>query len=364
MGIKGLWKLIQKTAPSSVIVEKNLRGKRVVLDVPLVTYSFMISIRGKNNGMDLVTSSGRLSSHIYGAYNWIMNLIEFETESVWIFDGPPPEIKVKTLKKRAMTKKKASKRLEDYNDAMADSDIVKCKKKTVRVNSKIRNEIQELLGLFGMPYLNAISEGEMQCAAFGKTHWTISEDWDTLVFGASNMIKQISFEKGTFMRISLRDMLDKLGLTHEQFIEMCIFMGCDYCDKIEGIDFEVYEVYKQFKNASLFLEYLNQQNSIHLQETGKIKYIIPEDFEATFDEVKSFYSEGLVINPDSDKLRLDWRKPDYEGLTTYLCDKFEMDYEQVQRDLRFVSVMYDRYINNKRFRGASYSNHFSFSKKW
>ena len=26
-----------------------------------------------------------------------------------------------------------------------------------------------------------------------------------------------------------------LGITHEQFVDLCILLGCDYCDTIRGI---------------------------------------------------------------------------------------------------------------------------------
>lgn len=363
MGPKGLGKLIKSRSPRSIVWEKNLRGKKMTIDARLLLYTVMISTRGKNDGMDIITSSGRVSSHIHGIYNWIMNLIEYEIEAVWIFDGPPPDIKKGTLKKRAMIKQKARQELcEDIEHNMSLEEVIKRKKKTVDINDRMRDEVQELLALFGVPYLNALSEGEMQCAAFGKTHWTISEDWDALVFGSSNMIKQISFSKNMFVRISLRNLLDDLGLTHQEFIELCIFMGCDYCPKINGIDFEVYDVYKLYKNPEQFIQYLEDMNSQHIQETGKVKYIIPNDYITTFNEAKSFYLEGPIINPESNKLRLNWKQPDYEGLISFLCDKFELDYDLVSRDINHVRKMYNKYSNFRQRQSVSYSNHFNFIK--
>ncbi|XP_071233292.1 probable flap endonuclease 1 homolog isoform X2 [Salvelinus alpinus] len=34
---------------------------------------------------------------------------------------------------------------------------------------------------------------------------------------------------------SLPKLLDILKITHEEFVDLCILLGCDYCDKIAGL---------------------------------------------------------------------------------------------------------------------------------
>ena len=37
------------------------------------------------------------------------------------------------------------------------------------------------------------------------------------------------------MEIDRSKALDELGLTDDQFIDLCIMCGCDYCSNIKGI---------------------------------------------------------------------------------------------------------------------------------
>jgi len=62
----------------------------------------------------------------------------------------------------------------------------------------------------------------------------ISEDIDTLVFGAERIIKRFNREQ-IASEIALSEILTALGLSYEQFIDFCILCGCDYTGKINGI---------------------------------------------------------------------------------------------------------------------------------
>lgn len=301
-------------------------------------YSFIISGRKINNGKDQVTSIGRQVEHIKGMYNRCINNIQNNIESLYVFDGPPPEIKKNLMRKRRYIKDKARDKIEEIRKCSYYQDDTKYKQKTVELTKNVICETQKLIHLFGIPYIEALNEGEMQCAAFCNTHYAVSDDWDTLVFGSSYMIKNINFRNKTYTKISLEVLLQDLGLTHEQFIEVCILMGCDYCPKIKGIYFEIYSEYIKYNDAMLFIESLREENKQYQ------RYIIPENYIEQFNAAKEFYQHGIVIDPQSKNLNLEWSKPDYEGIINYLCDEFEFDRYTVTEDMKMVEQKYNSYI--------------------
>jgi flap endonuclease-1 len=366
MGIKGLGKLITQYSPSSIQDYNNLRGSKFVLDVYILLYSTMIASRKYNYGRDVKTSMGRVSSHITGMFYKILSFINTDVETLWVFDGPPPEIKKDLMRKRSCAKQRAKNELlltererideyfnslensvdsdgeyqdvEVYKNFNRDSDI-KNRKKTVEISKSIVHDVQTLLELFGISYIVAISEGEMQCAAFSNTYGAVSDDWDTLVFGSSNMIKNIKFHNKRYTKISLSSILFDLDLTHTQFVELCILLGCDYCPRIKGIDFDIYQQYRIHKNVDSFINFLHDEN----ERLGEVKYHIPDNYYATFSNAKNFYIHGEIIDPYSVSLSPEWKEPRYDELTSFLCDDFEMDRTMVISNLEVVKRKFNQY---------------------
>jgi flap endonuclease-1 len=60
---------------------------------------------------------------------------------------------------------------------------------------------------------------------------------DALTFGSSMLLRRLTFSearKMPIMEFELPKVLDGLGLTMPQFVDLCILLGCDYCDTIRG----------------------------------------------------------------------------------------------------------------------------------
>jgi flap endonuclease-1 len=140
----------------------------------------------------------------------------------------------------------------------------------VRVTPTHVEECKKLLGLMGMPVVQAPAggEAEAQCAELcraGKVFAVGSEDMDALTFGASVLLRHLTFSEARKLPIveielpkgacvcphrrggvcalarslahspiERTPVLEGLGLTMEQFIDLCILAGCDYCDTIRG----------------------------------------------------------------------------------------------------------------------------------
>jgi flap endonuclease-1 len=105
-------------------------------------------------------------------------------------------------------------------------------------------DAKKLCQLMGMSVIQAPGEAEAFCsylAKTGKAYATVSEDMDSLTFGSPILIRGMSTSKGSknsaneLIQIDLKKVLDALGLTHEQFVDLCILCGCDYTNTIAGI---------------------------------------------------------------------------------------------------------------------------------
>ncbi len=83
-------------------------------------------------------------------------------------------------------------------------------------------------------------EAEAQCAALvkaGAVYATATEDMDSLTFGSSVLLRHMTFSEARKMPIKefhLDKVLVDMGVTMPEFIDLCILLGCDYCDTIRG----------------------------------------------------------------------------------------------------------------------------------
>ena len=94
-------------------------------------------------------------------------------------------------------------------------------------------------------------------------------------------------------------------MNQEQFVDLCILLGCDYVDKIKGIGpKKAIELVKKHKSIESILDNID-----------KSKYPPPENW---------LYTEArrLFTSPDvkpATEIDLKWDKPDEEALVAYMC---------------------------------------------
>ncbi|KAG6520142.1 hypothetical protein ZIOFF_017176 [Zingiber officinale] len=92
----------------------------------------------------------------------------------------------------------------------------------------------------GVPNIEAPCEAEAQCVALCKSDKVFAvalKDMDTLTFGAPRFLRHLmdsSSKKISVMEFEVPKVLEELRLTMDQFIDLCILSGYDYCDTIKG----------------------------------------------------------------------------------------------------------------------------------
>lgn len=143
---------------------------------------------------------------------------------------------------------------------------------------------------------------------------------DTLTFGSPVLLRHLTFSEAKKMpisEISLQKTLDGLGFTREQFVDLCILLGCDYCDSIRGIGpTRAVAMIKEHKDIETILANLDTK-----------KYTVPEDWP--YKDARELFLKPNVKDPA--EIEIKWEKPDIEGLVEFLVRDKGFSEERVRK---------------------------------
>ena len=226
-----------------------LAGQTVAFDAWNILYQFLSNIR-QPDGTPLKDAQGRTTSHLAGCLYRTANLVEAGIKPVFVFDGEPHPLKRETLAARSARRDQAQ---SDYEEALAAGDEAKAFSKaqqTSRMTSDMAQEAKDLLGMLGIPVVEAPGEGEAQAAWMcqeGLVDAACSQDFDALLFGAPRMLRHLTATgrrklpgKQVWVdvapeSIDLASSLGALGLTRDQLIDVALLVGTDFHPGIKGI---------------------------------------------------------------------------------------------------------------------------------
>ena len=227
----------------------ELRGKTVAVDAYNTIFQFLSIIR-QPDGKPLMDQDGNVTSHLSGILYRTSNLIEAGVEPVFVFDGKASDLKAGTIEERIARREKAK---EEYEKALAEGDLKKAFSKaqqTSRMTPDILDSSKRLLRLLGIPVVQAPSDGEAQAAYMcskGSVYAAASQDFDSILFGAPLLVRNLTISgrrkvpgKNVYKEVKTEiidtpSMLQGLGLTRAQLVDVCIMIGTDFNRGIDGI---------------------------------------------------------------------------------------------------------------------------------
>jgi len=237
-------------------------------------------------------------------------------------DFRPPDMKSGELTKRAERREEAQKQLAKATESGDQAEMDKFNRRLVKVTKEHNNEAKQLLALMGVPYIEAESEAEAQCSVMvkaGKVFGVATEDMDALTFGANILLRHMTFSEARKMpvqEIHYDKVLKGLELDEDEFIDLCIMMGCDYCDTIRGIGpkraFELITKHRRIEEI--------------LKNIDKSKYQVPENWN--FEVARGLFKKPQVHDPVS--LDFKWKEPDEDGLVKFLCGDRQFNEDRVR----------------------------------
>ncbi|UCH71480.1 MAG: flap endonuclease-1 [Thermoplasmatales archaeon] len=308
------------------ITVKDLNNRVIAIDAHNVLHQFLASIR-QRDGTPLKNSKGQITSHLSGILYRTANLVDARIRPVYVFDGEPHPLKVKTIQQRRKRKEKAEK---EWKEALEKGDLEKAKTKaqqTSRVTTEIIKESKDLLNSLGIPYIQAPSEGEAQASHMvkkGKAYATASQDFDCLLVGCPIVVVNLTLSsrrklpgKKAYSRIypeqiRLKPNLRSLGITHKQLVDMAILIGTDFNDGIRGIGPK--------KSLNLIKKTGNAENAIATSGGENLP---------TFEEIKEI--RKIFLEPKvTDNYSMRWSLPNNESVLKILCDQHQFRQDRVE----------------------------------
>ena len=300
----------------------DLNGKVIAIDAFNTLYQFLSIIR-QMDGTPLIDDKGEVTSHLSGVIYRVTNLVEQGIKPVFVFDGKPPVLKAETIKARREVRE-AAKQMYEAAKASGSAEAYKYAQASTSINAQIIQDSKVLLGYMGVPYLIAPSEGEAQAsymAIKGDADFVGSQDYDSLLFGAPKMIRNVTItgrkklpRRDVYVDvkpeiIELQEVLDTLGVTREQLVDMGILVGTDFNPGI----FKV--------GPKTALKLVKKHNSMQeiLNELGQTI----ENYEA----IKDFF----LHPPVTDEYSIKWGKPEPEKIKHFLCDEHNFSSDRVEK---------------------------------
>ncbi|MCK4714300.1 MAG: flap endonuclease-1, partial [Candidatus Aenigmarchaeota archaeon] len=243
---------------------------------------------------------------------------------VYIFDGKPPELKRRTISERVEVRAKAA---AQWKKAKAAGDLEGARK-YAQASSRLTEEIVEdskrLLRAMGVPFVDAPSEGEAQAAWMareGKVDFCSSQDYDALLFGAPQLIRNLTVSgrrklpgKNIYIEvepelISLEKTLEHLGIEHKQLIWIGILIGTDFNDGVKGI---------------------GPKKALKIVKEAKTLADAVEASKGEF-EVEPAEVEKLFLHPPVDeKVEVRFGNPDKKELIEFLCKEHDFSDSRVE----------------------------------
>lgn len=348
MGIKGLTKTIKRIAPSAVRT---------------MSYSDLVEIsKHKVYGVDVFSrlyptqykkSSKGKGNHIREFMEMITTWTQHGVKLIFVLDG-----NTHSEAKRDTIDDRASKRLEgqatiqrlinEINDGqdecvelLEETGIVVINTDLNKIGHKILSgrggsveqrielehaldthvivsgdEINDLVTLFqlvGATYMKAQGEADFLLASLyknGHIDGVISEDMDMLTHGIDRLVRgshdPLMRRNGMVSVFTLSSILDEAKISMNQFIDLCILCGCDYCPKIDGVASVI--------GLQLLRKYTNINNIVASMEDKTLKY---QPKGITIDEYLKRYDKAFCIfSREQEKL------PKFEVKSYTIADGF------------------------------------------
>lgn len=324
---------ISSIIPSKEIELTALSGKKIAVDALNNLFQYLSIIRDRMTGEPLKDSKGRITSHLSGLFYRNSNLIEIGIKPIFVFDGKPPEFKKETLTERENAKKEAEKKWEEALEK--GEPAMKYAQASSRMTDEMIESSKELLDYMGIPFMQAPSEGEMQCAFMCKKGdvWASgSQDYDSVLDGSPRLVRNMSVSgrkklpgKEVYIEVNpelieLKEVLSKLGITQEQLVILGILIGTDYNPTgVKGI---------------------GPKTALKLVKEHKTLEKVLENLEWNFDVSAQEIYEFFLNPPLEENYKLEWRKPNKEKLMKFMVDEHDFSQERIGKAIEKLEESY------------------------
>jgi len=217
-------------------------------------------------------------------------------------------------------------RVKSINIKGIEYAVQKLRKQLFTITSQDFETTKRLFDVLKVPYFHAPLEAETMCADLcmqGKVDAVLTEDTDVLAYGANVFLTKLNTTDGTCMRIKHSELLEKVGLSADEFLDFCIMCGTDYNKNIFRVGpskaLKLIQTHKSIDNLGMDVSILNHKRVRQLfreykRNDGTVPYCGFPDFETlqtflvqknvhvdTDSLKKSFIHNVIVFEDDEEK---------------------------------------------------------------
>ena len=315
---------------------ESFTSKIVAIDAYNAIYQFLSIIRGPD-GLPLSDHNGKITSHISGLFYRNINFLSLGIKPVYVFDGKPPSLKSAEIQRRKQVKKDATIK---YEIAISEGNYIEAKKfaqQTSVLRDDMVEESKKFLDLFGIPWIQAPSEGESTAAHLtntGQAYASASQDFDSLLFGAKRLVRNFTNSgkrklpnRNTTIEIEpelilLDKTLAELGVTREQLVDIGILIGTDFNpDGFERIGPKT--------ALKMIKEHGNLENVPQIQD--KLN-------EIDYNQIREIFLKPHV----ADVSEIKFGNVDYTGIVNYLTKERSFSLDRVDTSLNRLKKSYEK----------------------
>ena len=309
----------------------DFSGKPIAIDAMNMLYQFLASIR-QEDGTPLKDFKGRITGHLSGLFYRSAKLVSGGLKPVYVFDGKPPKFKEREIEERRKVKKESELKWKKALEEEKFEEAKKYAQGTSRLTKEMVEESKELLSAMGIPWIQAISEGEAEAAWMvknGMCHASASQDYDSLMFGSPVLVRNLSItgrrkvpRQNRYVNVEpeiiyLKETLDSLEVSREQLILIGLMEGTDFNEGVRGVGPKTgLKIVKEHSSLDTVKEYVKE----------KYDYT----FEKNIDEVYEFF-----LNPPINQHipKLEWKDANAEKVKKLLVEDHDFSEERVGNTL-------------------------------
>lgn len=315
-------------------------NKIIAIDAYNAIYQFLASIRGPD-GLQLTDSEGRITSHLSGLLYRNVNFLSLGIKPVYVFDGKPPSLKTAEIERRKQIKKDATIK---YEKAISEGNLEDARKyaqQTTSMKDGMVKESKEFLTYFGIPFIEAPSEGEATAAHLtntGQAYASASQDYDSILCGAKRLVRNFTSSgrrkipnRNTYIDIvpeiiETKKTLESIKMSREELIDIGILIGTDF-------------------NPNGF-ERIGPKTALKLIKQHKRLEDIPQ-IQEQLNEIKFEQIRQIFLNPEVANVdEIKFNEVDYEGIVNYLVKERSFSEDRIQSTLNRLKKALEKKSQN------------------
>ncbi|ETO07058.1 hypothetical protein RFI_30330, partial [Reticulomyxa filosa] len=318
MGIKNLSKLIAQLAPNAIKqTELTSYGKKhIAVDASIMLYRYLTGM----SNLPSAKPAAESKLHLLGILHQTVEMKKNKIKPVWVFDGKAPDFKKNELDKRAKNREKANQEKIEAEKRGDKKRVAQLEKRLIKLIPDHIQECKELLDNLGEWKETTLFSFFLK-KEDGVVYGCATEDMDALPFRTPRLMRHMAFKDFTLIEeYNLEEVLQGMGLSYDQFVDMCILCGCDYVPSIRGIGPKrAYKFIKKYGNIETILEHIKTP-----------QFQVPENF--LYEPARELFRRPLVWKKE--EIHIEWKEPNKELVLEFLVKKKGVNEQIVVKRLK------------------------------